>query len=215
MGHPKLKRKTYKGPTHPWQKERIEVEKELLKEFGLKNKQELWKFNSLLRKYTKTGKKLITLNTPRAEIERAQLLKKLSFMGLIKENAKLEDVLTITLKDILSRRLQTLVYKNKLAKSIRQARQFITHEHILIGDKKITSPSYLVSNQEETSINFISNSPLFNQDHPERVVEKEPVPKVKPTAKKEEAKEKKPKKDKKTKEHKEESKKKGSKEGKE
>ncbi|GAF76524.1 unnamed protein product, partial [marine sediment metagenome] len=154
MGHPKLKKKTYSKPTHPWQKERIEEEKELLKEFGLKNKEEIWKVSSLLRKYAKQAKTLIALDTPQSEIRRAQLLKKLSSSGLIEETAKLEDVLTITLKDILSRRLQTMIYKNKLAKSIRQSRQLITHEHIVVGDKKITSPSYLVSKQEETIINF-------------------------------------------------------------
>ena len=198
MGHPKLKKKTFSKPTHPWQKERIEEEKELLKEFGLKNKEEIWKVASLLRKYAKQAKTLIALNTPQSEIERAQLLKKLTSAGLIEETAKLEDVLTITLKDILSRRLQTLIYKNKLAKSIRQARQFITHEHILIGDKKITFPSYIVSKQEESLINFTSNSPLFSQDHPERVLEKEPVASVP----KQDKKQPKVKEEKKTKSHK-------------
>lgn len=174
MGHPKLKKKKFSKPSHPWQKERIEEEKTLLKEFGLKNKEEIWKVTSLLRKYARQAKNLIALKTPRAEIEKAQLTKKLSSFGLINENAKLEDVLTITLKDILNRRLQTLVYKHKLAKSIRQARQFIIHEHISVGDKKITFPSYLVSKQKETTINFAPNSPLFNQDHPERVLHKEP-----------------------------------------
>ncbi len=173
MGHPKLKKKTYSKPTHPWQKERIEEEKSLLKEFGLKNKEEVWKVASLLRKYTKQTKTLIPLNTPQSEIEKAQLLKKLSSLGLIEETAKLEDILTITLKDILNRRLQTLVYKNKLAKSIRQARQFIAHKHIIVGDKKITSPSYLVPKKEESLINFAFNSPLYKQDHPERTQEKE------------------------------------------
>ena len=171
MGHPKLRKRTYSKPTHPWQKDRLEEEKELTKEFGLKNKKEVWKLNSLLRKNAKQAKKLITLNTPQAELEKTQLLKKVSSLGLIEETAKLEDVLTITLKAILSRRLQTLVYKSKLAKSIRQSRQFITHGHINIGDKKITVPSYLVSKQEELKINFISNSPLSNQDHPERATE--------------------------------------------
>lgn len=178
MGHPKLKKKTYSKPTHPWQKERIEEEKALLTEFGLKNKEEIWKVASLLRKYARQAKNLIALHTPQSEIEKAQLLKKLSSLGLINETAKLEDVLTITLKDILSRRLQTLVHKNRLAKSIRQARQFITHEHIVVGDKKITSPSYLVSKKEETLINFAPSSVLFNQDHPERVLEKETVVKA-------------------------------------
>lgn len=204
MGHPKLKKKTYSKPTHPWQKERIEEEKELLKEFGLKNKKEVWRVASLLRKYAKQAKNLIALNTPQSEIEKAQLLKKLTSLGLIEETAKIEDVLTITLKDILNRRLQTLIYKNKLAKSIRQARQIITHKHIIIGDKKITSPSYLVSKKEESLINFDSNSPLSNQDHPERITEQEPLKKApkedkkKPKKKTKEKEDKKP--EKKTKE---------------
>jgi small subunit ribosomal protein S4 len=207
MGHPKLKKKTYSKPTHPWQKERIEEEKELLREFGLKNKEEIWKVASLLRKYAKQAKNLIALDTAQSEIEKAQLLKKLSSSGLIEEGTKLEDVLTITLKDILSRRLQTLVHKNKLAKSIRQARQLITHEHIVIGDKKVTSPSYLVSKQEESLISFASNSPLFNQDHPERAMEKEQIaPKEKKQPKKK-AKKKEEKQEKKDKEHKKEDKK--------
>lgn len=212
MGHPKLKRKTYSGPTHPWQKERIEEEKVLLAEFGLKNKEEIWKVASLLRKYARQAKKLIALDTAHAKIEETQLLKRLSSLGLISETAKLEDVLIITLRDILNRRLQTVIYKNKLAKSLRQARQFITHEHIIVGDKKITSPSYLVSRQEESFINFAPNSPLFNQDHPERVTKKEPsvAPKEKPQKEKKKKEEKpkkqkeKPKKEDKAKEEKKE-----------
>jgi len=177
MGHPKLKKKTYSGPTHPWQKERIEEEKELLREFGLKNKKEVWRLSSVLRKYAAQAKKLIALDNPQAEIEKTQLLKKLSLSGLIKETAKLEDVLSITLKDILNRRLQTIIYKSKSTKSIRQARQFITHGHVTIGDKKITVPSYLVSTQEETLINFAPTSKLSNQDHPERSVQAEPIKK--------------------------------------
>ena len=172
MGQPKLKKKKYSKPTHPWQKERLEAEKELLREFGLKNKEEVWKVSSLLRKYAKQAKTLIALNSPQAEIERAMLLKKLISIGIIQETAKLEDVLIITMNDILSRRLQTILYKNGLAKSIRQARQFITHEHVNIGDKKITFPSYIVSKEEELLINFAPNSSLVSPDHPERAVEK-------------------------------------------
>ncbi|MBU0627807.1 MAG: 30S ribosomal protein S4 [Nanoarchaeota archaeon] len=211
MGHPKLKRKTYSGPTHPWQKERIEEEKELLTEFGLKNKTEIWRVSSLLRKYARQAKKLITLDTPQAEKEQVQLLRKLSSLGLISESAKLEDVLTLTLKEILARRLQTVVYKNKLAKSIRQARQFITHSHIMIKDKPLTVPSYLVSKQEEALISFSSTSALSSQDHPERLVHQEPAVKESAEDKKEEKKEKKPdhakfKKEKKSKKQKEEAK---------
>lgn len=203
MGHPKLKKKTYSKPTHPWQKERIEEEKVLLKEFGLKNKEEIWKVASLLRKYAKQAKKIIASNKPQVEIEKAQLLRKLCSLGLINETAKLEDVLTITLKDILNRRLQTLVYKNGLAKSVRQARQFITHEHIVVGNKKISSPSYLVSKQKETLINFSPNSPLSNQEHPERIQEKRVIKEDKEKAEEEKKRKERPKKKKQEKKHRE------------
>ncbi len=170
MGDPKLRKKTYKKPQHPWQKDRIEEERKLMQEYGLKNKKEIWKANSLLRKYTKQAKKLIGLTTPQAEAEKSQLLKKLLGLGLIKEGAKIEDVLAISLQNILDRRLQTIVYKNKLARSVRQARRFITHGHISVDNRKVTVPSFLVPIELENKISFTRGSPLFDENHPERAV---------------------------------------------
>ena len=53
---------------------------------------------------------------------------------------------------------------------MKQARQFIVHRHIKIGDKKVTSPSYLVSKDEEAVMTFSENSNLANAEHPERSV---------------------------------------------
>ena len=186
MGSPKRARKKYSKPSHPWQKERIEEEKALLREYGLKNKKEIWRAASLLKKFTSQAKSLIIETSVQAEVEKKQLLKKLYSLGLVEEGAKLEDVLSINVKNILDRRLQTLISKKKLARSIQQARQFVIHRHVLIGDNKITMPSYLVSREEEAFIGFISKSPFFNQDHPERAeqaVVKQEKPKKKATKK--------------------------------
>ena len=51
MGDPKKQRKKYTTPRHPWQRDRLDEERQLLKDYGLKNKKELWKFESLLRKF--------------------------------------------------------------------------------------------------------------------------------------------------------------------
>ena len=178
MGDPKKRRKKYSKPAHPWQKERIDEEKALLKEHGLKNKQEIWRADSLLRNFKRQAKRLITLSTKQSEVESQQLLERLNSLGLLEKKGKIEDVLSIELKDVLDRRLQTLVYKKKLSRSIGQARQFITHRHVAIGDKIMSVPSYLVSIEEEKKINFRSTSSLSNQDHPERaVVEEKTVPK--------------------------------------
>ena len=41
MGNPKRHRKKYSTPAHPWQRARIEEERELSKEYGFKNKKEM------------------------------------------------------------------------------------------------------------------------------------------------------------------------------
>jgi small subunit ribosomal protein S4 len=185
MGDPKKQRKKYTTPSHPWQEERLEEEKEFLKSFGLKNKKEIWKINSVLKKFTQQAKKLVASTGSQSEIEKKQLMSRLVSLGLIEEAAHLEDVLTITPKNIMERRLQTIVHKKNLSRSIKQARQFITHQHIAIGGKLITSPAYLVTKDEETKLNFLPSSSLVNQDHAERtqLKEKKKVKKIKKPAK--------------------------------
>ena len=152
MGDPKKQRKKFSKPSHPWQKERIEAEKKILKQYGLRRKYEIWKMDSMLKKFLHRAKTIIGERTQQSELEKKQLLSRLYLLGLLKKDSKMEDVLNLSLKDILERRLQTLVYRKELAKSALQARQFITHEHIAVGDRKITSPSYLVSIEEEPKI---------------------------------------------------------------
>ena len=152
MGDPKKQRKKFSKPSHPWQKERIEAEKKILKQYGLRRKYEIWKIDSMLKKFLHRAKTIIGERTQQSELEKQQLLSRLYLLGLLKKDSKIEDVLNLSLKDILERRLQTLVYRKELAKTAIQARQFITHEHIAVGDRKITSPSYLVSIEEEPKI---------------------------------------------------------------
>jgi len=60
-----------------------------------------------------------------------------------------------------------------LARTVKQARQFIVHQHVLVEGKKITSPSYLVSVKEESTIEFTTKSPLYDINHPERAMSQE------------------------------------------
>ena len=168
MGSPRKQRKKFSKPAHPWQKERILEEKELLKGYGLNRKYEIWKMGSILKNFTRQAKNLITTGNPQVEIEKNQLLTKLSSLGLTDKDAKIEDVLSLTLKDIMERRLQTLVYRKNMASSINQARQFIVHEHVSLGDKTITAPSYLVPLEEEGIIQFSQGSAFANASHPIR-----------------------------------------------
>jgi len=97
-----------------------------------------------------------------------QLLNRLHRLGILQETAVLDDILDLTLKEVLERRLQTLVFRRGLAKSVYQARQLITHGHIAIERKRVSSPSYLVLKDEEVKIDYSPISPLSNPCHPLR-----------------------------------------------
>jgi|SRR3989338_3499905 len=188
MGSIKRLRKKYETPAHPWRRERLELERRYVNEFGLTTKKDFWKMQSVLRGFTKQAKKLASLDTVQSKKEEEQLLKKLQKLGLLGENVALRDVLTLSVMDILNRRLQTFVYKKNLARTARQARQFIVHGHINLGEQKITVPSYFVKKGEEHMINFKESSPIARSDHPERIQEtKETEIKRKSSVLKEEA----------------------------
>lgn len=179
MGDPKKPRKKYQGPSHPWQKQRIIDEKELVIAYGLKNKQELWKMGTLVKQIAAKAKRVIARTGEQASKEEKQLIEKLVRLGLLQSTAKIDDVLGLTLKNILERRLQTLVFKKNMARSIKQARQFITHRHVKVSGKKITSPSYLVPIDQEQGIIFSETSTLQSEEHPERtLISKAPVEKT-------------------------------------
>lgn len=166
MGDIKRHRKKYKTPMHPYEKKRILEEAKLRKDYGYKNKKELWKMQTILKAFREQAKKLIALKTPQGIKEKKELIEKLSKLGLINKTAKIDDILALNLDDILNKRLQTIVFKKNLAKTVNQARQMITHGHIKVNNKVITSPSYLVKEGEE--IVFSNNSPFIKTDHPMR-----------------------------------------------
>ena len=171
MGDPGKIRSKYSGPKHPWEGWRIEEERVVKREYGLKNKKEIWKANSELRRLNAVAKKLIrqrSKNNPQAKKEEKQFLDRLFKLGLVNDGAKLEDVLALELKDILDRRLQTIVFKSGMALTPSQARQFIVHGHVFVGGRKISISSYKVNRDEQFVITFNSTSSLTSEEHPER-----------------------------------------------
>lgn len=167
MGDPKKSRKKYNTPIHPWQKARIDEEKALIVEYGLKNKKEIWKLASKTRGFARQAKRLIANTTEQGEIERKQLISKLVSLNVLLPDAGLDDVLSLETKDLMERRLQTLVVKKGLAKTMKESRQLIVHGHIMIGSTKITVPSYLVKKEEEVSIKYVPTSPIKKQHEAE------------------------------------------------
>ncbi|HDP97216.1 MAG TPA: 30S ribosomal protein S4 [Euryarchaeota archaeon] len=179
MGDPKFSRRKYDTPSHPWQGERIKQERDLVKRYGLKNKRELWKVQSMLRSLRTRSRDLqarLRLGDAQAEKETEQLLRKCGRLGLLPmEGATLNDILSLGVEDILTRRFQTMVFQKGLAYTHGQARQFIVHGHIAIGERKVTVPGYIVTRTDENIISFTEKSPISDDLHPVHPKPKEAV----------------------------------------
>ena len=169
MAYPGKSRKTYSRPKTPWQADRIAAEVEMVKSFGLRNKRELWKAQAVLRKYRHSSRTLLaSVAVGEASVEVEAILNRLKKYGLLKEEGDLDAVLSMKVPAVLERRLQTQVYRQGLANSMKQARQFITHGHIQISGRRVTVPGYLVRRGEEMTIDYYGGSPMSQEGHPER-----------------------------------------------
>ncbi len=166
MGDPKKQRKKFDTPRFPWQIDALEAELKLLGQYGLRNKREIWRHKTLLSKYRGIGRSLLGMSVEKRSEQEKQILGKLNRLGILPEESALDDVLDLTLEDILERRLQTLVFHRGLSQSIQQSRQLITHGHIAIEGRKVSTPSYLVLKDEEENIAYTPKSPLTDPDHP-------------------------------------------------
>ncbi len=134
----KRKHKTYSRPKRPFDKARIEEEAEIKKEFGLKNKREIWKAEAKIKSIREKAKKLISAD----ESEKRALFERLKKMGFKVDS--ISDVLSLDKRDYLRRRLQTVLVNKRMAHTMKSARQLITHKKVLVGENNVNSPSYIV-----------------------------------------------------------------------
>jgi small subunit ribosomal protein S4 len=159
--------KLYETPNHPFQGERISQEHGLVGQYGLKNKEELWRAQSELRGYRREARRLLGLTEGPGE-ERDEFVDSLHRAGVLAENEGLDGVLSLDVTDVLERRLQTVAYRKGLANTPKQARQFVTHGHITIEGRRVQEPGYTVPVGEEEELEFDENSPIADDLHPAR-----------------------------------------------
>jgi len=152
LGDPKKARKQYSRPRSPWRADQLAQELYLLGTFGLRNKRELWKAETQLSSIRKQARTLLAATEAVRLREEKKLLDSLRRRGLIREGATLDDILSLTVEDVLSRRLQSMVFKKGMALSPLHARQLISHGHVAVGERRITVPGYEVGFEEEGAV---------------------------------------------------------------
>jgi small subunit ribosomal protein S4 len=140
--------KSYSKPKKPFDKVRILEEAEIKKEFGLKNKKEIWKADARIKAIRDKAKKLIAAD----EKDKKIFFDKLKQIGFKVDS--ISDVLSLDKKDYMKRRLQTILVAKKMAHTIKEARQLITHKKVLINGRSVNAPSFVVPLDLENKISL-------------------------------------------------------------
>jgi len=169
---PKRKRKKYSRPQRPFDKARIQEENILRDKYGLKNKKEIWKADAAIGRIRNLAKQLIT----KSKEEKQAFVEKLQTKGFAVNS--IADSLALDKEDWLKRRLQTLVFTKKLARTPKQARQLVAHKQVSIGNRTINIPSYQVRLEQEPQIklNIVLKTPEnLKKELKEKIKPKKPV----------------------------------------
>ncbi len=149
-------RKKFTRPKRPWGTEQLEELSALKSEYGLSTTKEIFIAREKLRGFRSRARQLIAVAN---EAEKKLLIDKLAKLGMLKPDAGLDDVLALGVRDVLERRLQTLVFRRGMASSIKQARQLITHGRISVSGVRTKYPSYIVTVEEEALIGWFRGEP--------------------------------------------------------
>lgn len=187
MGDPKYPRRVWRKPKRPLNYELKMEELKILGTFGLRTKRELWKAHTELSRVRHQARSLLALRQEEREEKEPILMKSLERIGLVSGGSTLDDVLNLQVDDLLSRRLQSIVTKKLGFKTPYQARQAIIHGHIMIGDRKVDIPSYVVTLAEEDNVHFAPESKFpeilekTKQDEPKVDTEEVEESETKPT----------------------------------
>jgi small subunit ribosomal protein S4 len=169
LGDPRRQKKKYVTPKRPFDSERFEQELQLIGSYGLRNKRELWRHKTELSRYRRTARSLLAIPEDERRLPESELVNKLARIGVLTDERILDNVLDLTLENVLERRLQTIVFRKGLACSMYHARQLVTHGHIALGDSRVTTPSRLLTVAEEERLGYSPKSALRDDSHPARI----------------------------------------------
>jgi len=194
MGYPgKPKKKWIEGkPMKLWNKALLMEELQLVGEYGLRNKKELWLAKAILRKIKHRARALLAMPPEQREKFEKEFKMKLYKMGFIEDpDVPLDAILALDVRAILERRLQTIVFKKKMANTLKQARQFIVHGHIAVNGRRTRWPSQLITMNKEKDIGFYQKSNVkewlldMKSDKKPKTESKKEIPKEEPKKKSE------------------------------
>jgi len=164
-----------------WDLERIKSSNALVDHYGLKNMKELWKAQTEIGRIRRNARLLLSGGQGSENIK-GTMFAMLERIGLAKPGATVDDLLDLKENSMLERRLQTIVFRKGLAKTVKQARQLTVHGFIAINGKKVNKPSYIVDVKDEAGIAYYKPIDVMTAKTPKAEAAEAPAPTVTATA---------------------------------
>lgn len=155
MGGLRKPRKKYLAgkPKKLWNQLLIREELQLMGEYGLRSKKELWLARSILKSITRRARSLLSMTAEERAAYESKFKERLYRQGFIEDvEVPLDRILSLDVRAILERRLQTVLVRRGLARTMYHARQLIVHGHVLVDGRRVTSPGFLVPRELEDRI---------------------------------------------------------------
>ena len=168
MGDPKKQRKKYETPRHPWRLAQIQDELKLIGDYGLRNKRELWRYKTEISRIRGMVRSLLAKTEETRSKTEKDILLSLRRLGILSEDATLDNVLDLNVTSLLERRLQTVVARSGMAKSMHHARQLISHGHVSIGGKIVTVPGYMVRGDQRPDVRLVLSAATGGRESPRK-----------------------------------------------
>lgn len=168
MGDPRKLRNKFDRPKKLWDVDRIKHDKTLKIEYGLKNMSELWRATAELKKFRREARRLLALTEEERTIGGEKILTKLARLGILKKGSDINDVLSLEVRNVLERRIQTVVTRKGLARTMKQARQLITHGFISLNGRRVNRPGVIVTESEEKSIAYTKSIDISVREEVEK-----------------------------------------------
>jgi small subunit ribosomal protein S4 len=153
MGAPRRNRRQYEKPGDMHNIERIKLDHGLAEQYGLKNMKELWKVQTELSRLRRNVREMLSGNVKYKSTE-SDMMARLRKLSIASESTTLDNLLDLSETSLLERRLQTVVFRKGMARSIKQARQLIVHGYIAIDGRRVNRPGYIVDVEAEKHISY-------------------------------------------------------------
>ncbi|KAJ1454946.1 hypothetical protein M885DRAFT_483948 [Pelagophyceae sp. CCMP2097] len=145
-----------------WKSDNTLREAQVLRRYHVSKREDYVKYNKLVGQVAAMVTKLKNMkvdDAQRAEISEG-LLRKLFAMGVIDSDASLAKADNVTVSAMCRRRLPVVMFRLKMAESVKEAVAFVEQGNVRVGPNTVTDPAFLVTRTQEDYITWTADSKI-------------------------------------------------------